>query len=239
MFVISVNKMIKRLAHLRSILAVLFLSGTLVAQSDLIAKADSLLAEARSLVATNSVDSLNAAIPKLGDAAKIYKSAGTVDKLREADVLNGKVHRILGVVEIGHGHDAEALSYLNRAVGLLSPYGKSLELAFVFHNLGLVHVRQQRLSEAIADYGTSLSNYQAVKNREGEAIIHRNVGLILHSQGKYAEAITNFEASLKIEIAAGNREKQGVLFADLGDSLRGEKRIEEALLKYASALTLY
>lgn len=236
---VRVKEMNKWYSQFPIAFAVLFLSVTIAAQADQIAKADSLLAEAKTLVAANTIESLNKAIAKLDEAAGIYKTTGPAEKRRETDLLNGQVHRILSNTEIGHGHDAEALTYLNPAVEILSPYGKSLELAYVYHNLGLIHVRQKKHSEAIDFYKKSLANYQAVNDRAGEASVFRNMGLILYNLEKYTDAIVNFEASLKIHTAAGSRDKQAVLLADIGDALQGDKRHEAALVKFSSALALY
>jgi CHAT domain-containing protein len=216
--------------------AILLSSVAVFAQPDRVAQADTIFEEAKVLIAANTVDSLNAAIPKLEQAAQVFKASNALAKLHEAEVAQGKVLRILGTTEMNAGRDAEAIKYFQAAVAKLKPYGNALELAFAYHNLGLLFAKQQKYPDSVSNYNPALDNYRAVGNKEGVAIVYRNLGLVRHNEGRFADAIALFESALAVRTEMHDLRNQAILTLDIGDSLRASGNLPAALIKFRKSL---
>ena len=133
-----------------AIFAATLFTVAIPAQPDQIAKAQSLLTDAKTLVATEKVKAINDSIQKLEVSTAIYKASGATAKLRETNMVFGKALRLLGSSASDAGNDAEALTYFQRALEKLKPHGAGIELAYAFHNLGYTNSRLKENAEAVA-----------------------------------------------------------------------------------------
>jgi DNA-binding SARP family transcriptional activator len=70
--------------------------------------------------------------------------------------------------------------------------------------------------QARGHYASSLTLYQLLGNRLGEAKIHHNLGVLAERQGRYADALSNAEQALRRYQAIGDKADEAIALNDVG-----------------------
>ncbi|MGD1936205.1 MAG: CHAT domain-containing protein [Cyanophyceae cyanobacterium] len=103
---------------------------------------------------------------------------------------------------------------------------------------GAQSYRSAQLQEAQDLYRQALELYQALGDREGEALILGNLGLIYGDLGQFAEALEYAQAALEINRELGHRSRESTVLSNLGVIYGRQGQYEKALASYDAALAL-
>jgi CHAT domain-containing protein/Tfp pilus assembly protein PilF len=187
--------------------------------------------EAQQLYKQGDKASLQQAIVKWNEAAKLYQQVG--DRGGEANALGN-----IGLVYSDLGEQQQALTYYNQALPLFRAVGDRRGEADTLKNIGNVYNNLGEQQEALKYYNQALPLMRAVGDRHGEAKALNNIGNVYNNLGEKQEALKYYNQALPLYRAVGDRRGEagtlnniGIAYADLGEK-------QEALKYYNQALPL-
>ena len=108
----------------------------------------------------------------------------------------------------------------------------------IFNNLGLVHHKLGRYSDALDAYQESLNVAQKHKNLDAQTVLFNNIGSIYLDRGDYSTAMDRLQESLKLALAANARPHQFSALINLGRVYDEQGKPSEALEQVQQALAL-
>jgi protein O-GlcNAc transferase len=142
------------------------------------------------------------------------------DRIVRADPKNGDALALAGLLSSQAGEDAAAVDLLSKAV-------KQLPRRWdLYHNLGIVLRRMERLEEAALRFSKAIA-----LNPQAAAALGQ-LGHVLLAQRKTDEAIASFQRAAEIS------PDEATLHAALGEALHEAQRIAEATAAYERAIAL-
>jgi DNA-binding SARP family transcriptional activator/tetratricopeptide (TPR) repeat protein len=137
------------------------------------------------------------------------------------------------------GHHPDALAVHTLARDAAGQIGDLTAEAHALTDIGLVHWRQGRYTQAGEHLQEALALFRAAGERYGEARALSNLGLVYRWQGHYAPAIDCHERALRVYRATDDQASQARALDNLGVNHRMQGRYEEAIDHHSRALALY
>jgi len=123
---------------------------------------------------------------------------------------------LLAAVCWSQGRHAEAKTYLEQMLPLLSQSGDQLSKAAALGNLGILASDQGDYSEAKAHYERALLIHQEFGHPQGRSTGFVNLGELCLSLGVYAEAKAHLLQALTINREMGAKQREALVLAYLG-----------------------
>lgn len=204
------------------------------------ASAEALFTEAKALAAAaDSAEKFEAAFLKFDEAAESYRVSGNKAKADEAQFEHGRSIRAFAVREMKASRYEPAVALYERALKKLRALGKSIEIAYVLHDLGYVAELQGKTADASVFYSNARDAYGDVGDRKGEATMLRYLGVLSTRAEKYSDALASFEAALKIPAAAADPVLHPLLLMDIAGVHRTTGKNADAASRFHEALTIY
>lgn len=136
------------------------------------------------------------------------------------------------------GRHERALSYARRALERAREVGSPDLLAPVHNLLGNVHLNQNYLDDALAEYETALAlrRAQPGDTRFSRAILEENVGYCLILKKQFPEALVRLDAALALATEIGDRRCRAECRQDLCYAYLMDGRLDEAIVEGERAL---
>jgi len=106
-------------------------------------------------------------------------------------MLQGTVNRILGNFPV-------AMEQLQKAMPHFEAANDNRGIAYVYNNIGLVYLREDKKKEAADYFANGLRYAKQANDREAISIALNNLGLVVRSQQRYDSAIYYFRESYKL-----------------------------------------
>ena len=152
------------------------------------------------------------------------------------DRTRARAARQLGILEIGQGELAAAVSRFAEAEKLALAAGDRAEVAACDNDRGLVLRLLNRRDEAAEAFRRAGRVWEELGEPGRRAACQNNLGLIHFELGRAEEALDRYRAALEIWRAAGDRNGEatalsniGGVLAELGDGAGARRRYEEAV----------
>lgn len=157
----------------------------------------------------------------------LNQSINTTSGMKKGQSL-GNLANILD----GLGDWRTALKLHNEAKDIFEKEGEKKNVAYVLHNLGIIHFQQGNYKEAKKLYQMSLKIKEELGDKGGIANTLYQLGFIYEAQGIYEEAVKLNERSLKIYEELEDE-------AGIASTLHQLGNIQHQQGKYEGALNLY
>jgi CHAT domain-containing protein/tetratricopeptide (TPR) repeat protein len=133
----------------------------------------------------------------------------------------------------------KAIQELETAWRLWDAQARAREKALTAYWLGRVHKDFGEVQTARTYFAAALKEFQAERDRAGEAVLLDAVGRADYKLGEYAAARTSFEQSLTLFRAIGDRAGEADLLNNIALLDKASLHIQEALDAYQQALALW
>ena len=200
-----------------------------VGESDKEAEADRILQEGIQLFQEGTAESLRSAIPKLEEAARLYREVGNLGQEAFALLEMGSIQDRLG-------ENQAALEHYDHALELYQEVGDRDGEAQTLGKIGEVYSNLGEKQRALDFFERALLLYRAMDDGSGKARTLNNIGTIYSDLGDKQRALEFYERSLPLRQAVGDRRGEantlsniGTIYADLGDRQRALEYYERAL----------
>ncbi len=195
-------------------------------------QAESIFLEVKISDQQGTLESKQAALPKLEKARKLYREIS--DRESEADCLHW-----LGVYYFSLGEMQKALEYFDQALTLRKLLGDKDRKATTLNEIGEVYDSLGEKRKALEFYDRAMPLFNLVGDKRGEATALKNIGSVYNSIGETQKALANYDQALTLFKLIGDKGGEAVTLSNIGlvyDSL-GEK--QKALGFYDRAMPLF
>ena len=135
----------------------------------------------------------------------------------------------LGSVYKEYKEYQKAISYNQKAIGILAKLNDYNGLGEAHNNLGVIY-REQHLYELAAhDFNKALVYYESTNNREHIAGVYHNVGTVFQEQKKYLNALNYLNRSIEIRNQFGSKREIFYTYRIIADVYRDIGKTDESL----------
>ena len=139
------------------------------------------------------------------------------------------IQRLLGQEYLDIHDPDNALLCLQRALNLLAQFPENKEeLAELHFYLGHAHRDKRNFPQAKEEYGTTLSIYEELNDRQNQASLLHQLGRVAQEEQRFAEAEDYLRQALAIMIECNDRHAQGSTLNLLGVVAHKQQRFAEA-----------
>ena len=137
------------------------------------------------------------------------------------------------------GQTSAAGTRYERALAICREVGNRHGEVVVLGRLGVLHMLQGRMAEALQHCEQALAICREVGDRHGAGVALHTLGVFHKSQGRTTEALTHYEAALAICREVGYRRGEGMVLASLARLHQEHGHHAEALTHYEPALAIH
>lgn len=183
-----------------------------------------------------SIAEADLGLARYHDAAARVRQAAKIHGHSPNRYLQAKIYYGTAGPLIYEAKYSEALTYLNRALGLYRDLKLTAATEDPLADLGLCY-------EYLGQLGTSMNYLQEAlqvaatsDNRSALRYLHETIGYVYQQQGDYASALTSLQESVRLSVLAGDRRIAMIAREELAYSYRLLGELDKALEEYSSAL---
>jgi len=192
-------------------------------------QAETLTAQAASLVATGGAESLRKAVDKYREALALWQKLG-----QEIEVARTLLN--LGSVSHNLSRPAAALEYYSQALPVWRKLGDRAKEAQTLSATGWSYYSIGDLPKALDNYNQALPIRRELKDLRGQSQTLATIGQIYRSIGEPQRALDYFTQSLELARAAGDKVQQafalnnfGFQYSDIGEYQKALDATEQAM----------
>jgi len=174
-----------------------------------------------------------------------YHATDSLDRIvlalsQKLDFKKGsvKAYISLGNIYTSQGNYAEALKYLNQAMGIAKETGYIKGIATIYGDFGNIFYYQGKYPDALKNYLESEKLYEKIKDNRGMGAQLGNIGLINYEQENYAEAVKNLVQGIVMDSLAGNVFARENAYGNLGNIYYAQAKYDDALRYYSHSLDI-
>src|SRR5215510_15380923 len=127
---------------------------------------------------------------------------------RKPDLMNSSLLAALKALAnpfVQKGDDAEALRISQLAARIAERIGDRVRLGYVLNDLGSIHNRQDRMTQALECYQKSLAVFEEVGDKKGKMRALYGIGRAYELQNIFDKALGYYEKSLAISEETGDK----------------------------------
>jgi CHAT domain-containing protein/Tfp pilus assembly protein PilF len=160
---------------------------------------------------------------------------------RKPDLMNSSLLAALKTLAnpfVQKGDDAEALRITQLAARIAERIGDRAGLGYVLNDLGSIHNRRNRRTQALECYQKSLAVFEEVGDKKGKIRALRGIGFVYESQNLFDKALVYYEKSLAISEEIGDRSFTASVLINMGVSHDVMMRPELSLELYRRSRAL-
>ncbi len=187
--------------------------------------------EALDLIAENTLGSLQAALPKLKNAARLFGQGGDKSKQADAFFFTGKVL-------FGLGETVAAQSFYNQSLPVYRALKDAESESLVLNNLGIIFDSTGEKNKALDYFTQALKIARDRDDKAAQALILNNFGNLYDSVGEKAKALDYYSQSLPLTREAEDRGSESVLLNNIGKMLYDLGENQKALEFYNQSLLI-
>lgn len=191
------------------------------------------------IISNNSLKSNPSASFELAKiAATIASKNGDLNGEYKASVLAGRASRYAN-------KPTEGISYLNRAIAILSTTNQKQLLASVYNELGILYRDAKKYLDATTAFSKSSDLYKELGNTKSQYSVITNLGGTYFKAGQYRQAIETFTLAQSLAEKLGDKKEiansynlLGVAYSNYGNTTEALKCFNKAKT-IASSLNMY
>ena len=184
-----------------------------------------------------------------GNIGSLYEEIGEIERAKryqmeslEAKRSGGTPSQVsvaltnLASLAIKQADFAQADAYLQEALSVASAQETLLAQAHVREKIGLLHLRQERFSDAAREFSAAQQLYHEVGSKKGELDVIHRLGETAFRQGAYHEALAFDEEALRMAQALNDMAALWSIHDDLGKIRLALTQDDEAITHFQASI---
>ena len=207
--------------------------------ADKIKQAETSYDEGVKLIKQNTVEAVEASLPKFIEARKLYEEAGNKEKKLEMSENLGILLQKLADEFLRREDYAKSADFYNQALPYYRETKNRVGEAGLLHNLGFIFDKRKEPQKAKEYFEQALTAYRETKNSDGEMAILSNLASVNYGAGDYEHAADFYEQGLIIAEREKNIEKEIKYLKNLGDCYENLPNYEKSIFYFDRLLQIY